>query len=155
MWLLVQCRSRIPTAKVARMDTHGVETKVNYASWLYQPGHQLTNARTVVLLFILHLLYDIKPEQRAKAQAGLLAMPLPADRLIWQAEREEDWNREYDGMLKRRKQRDYLTYRDLVTLGSDGGLPRDMDSVRMQDLNAWMVNADSFGILVMMAASSV
>ena len=109
----------------------------------------------MVLLFILHLLYDIKPEQRAKAQVGLLAMPLPANKLIWQASREGEWRNEYDEALRKRKQRGYLRYRDLILLGNSAALDRDVYSARMKDLNEWMVSGDSFGILVMMAATTL
>lgn len=117
--------------------------------------HRLTESRTVVLLFILHLLYDFKPEQRAKSQAGLLVMPLPAHKHLWNAAREEDWRREYEEMLRASKHVGYLSYGDLLWLGNDSGIGVDMDTARRQGIDVWMVSGDSFGILVMMAASSL
>ena len=99
------------------------------------------------MLFILHLLFDIKPEQRAKSKVGLSVLPLPADKQLWQASGEEEWKQAYDEMLKSREGRGYLRYGDLIGLGKGRG------GERMKDLNAWMVSGDAFGILVMMAAT--
>jgi hypothetical protein len=54
-------------------------------------------------------------------------------------------------MLKAREGRQYLNYADLIALGNSGG----GDGARMKDLNAWMVSGDAFGILVMMAATTL
>lgn len=105
--------------------------------------------RTVTLLFILHLLFDIKPEQRAKSKVGLSVLPLPAHKQLWQASDEEEWKQAYDEMLKGREGRGYLRYGDLLGLGKGCG------GERMKDLNAWMVSGDAFGILVMMAATTL
>jgi hypothetical protein len=104
--------------------------------------------RTVTLLFILYLLFDIKPEQRAKSKVGLSVLPLPAHRYLWEARTEHEWIEKYDQMLTARNGRGYLRYGDLLALGKgDGG-------ERVKDLNTWMVSGDAFGILVMMAATT-
>jgi hypothetical protein len=51
-------------------------------------------------------------------------------------------------MLVRGEGRRYLNYGDLMALRNGGG-------ERMRDLNSWMVNGDGFGILVMMAATTL
>jgi hypothetical protein len=52
-------------------------------------------------------------------------------------------------MLTARNGRGYLRYGDLLALGKgDGG-------ERVKDLNTWMVSGDAFGILVMMAATTL
>ncbi|KAN0110886.1 hypothetical protein V8E51_007273 [Hyaloscypha variabilis] len=104
--------------------------------------------RTVTLLFILFLLFDIKPEQRGKTYVGLSVLPLPAHKQLWQASGEGEWSQAYDEMLKAREGRGYLRYGDLTALGKGEG------GERMKDLNAWMVSCDPFGMLVMMAATT-
>lgn len=106
--------------------------------------------RTVTLLFILHLLFDIKPEQKAKSHVGLSVLPLPAHKQLWRAGGEEEWRREYDEMLRAREGRSYLRYEDLMDLGKG-----KVTGGRMKDLNAWMVSSDGFGMLVMMAATTL
>jgi hypothetical protein len=98
--------------------------------------------RTVTLLFILYLLFDIKPEQRAKSKVGLSVLPLPAHRNLWEAKTEDEWVAKYDQMLTAR-------YADLMELSRSNG------DERMQDLSAWMISGDAFGILVMMAATTL
>jgi hypothetical protein len=105
--------------------------------------------RTVTLLFILHLMFDIKPEQRAKSKVGLTVLPLPAHKSLWEAKAEDEWIVKYDEMLRLREGRGYLRYLDLMELGKGNG------GERMKDLNAWMVSGDAFGILVMMAATTL
>jgi hypothetical protein len=102
----------------------------------------------VTLLFILFLLFDIKPEQRGKTYVGLSVLPLPAHKQLWQASGEGEWKQAYDEMLKAREGRGYLRYGDLTALGKGEG------GERMKDLNAWMVSCDPFGMLVMMAATT-
>jgi hypothetical protein len=104
----------------------------------------------VTLLFILYLLFDIKPEQRAKSHVGLSVLPLPAHKQLWQAGGEEEWRREYDEMLRAREGRSYLRYEDLMDLGKG-----KVTGGRMKDLNAWMISGDAFGMLVMMAATTL
>ena len=106
--------------------------------------------RTVTLLFILYLLFDIKPEQRAKSHVGLSVLPLPAQKQLWQAGGEEEWKREYDEMLRAREGRSYLKYKDLMDLGKG-----EVTVGRMKDLKAWMISGDTFGMLVMMAATTL
>lgn len=105
--------------------------------------------RTVTVLFILHLLFDIKPEQRAKSKVGLSVLPLPAQKRLWEAATEGEWIERYDEMLRARNGRFYLRYADLMALGRGGG------GDKMNDLNSWMVSGDAFGILVLMAATSL
>lgn len=102
----------------------------------------------MTLLFLLFLLFDIKPEQRAKTHVGLSVLPLPAPKQLWQASGEEEWKQNYDEMLKTRKGNSYLRYEDLRDLGKGKVTGR-----RMEDLSTWMVSGDAFGILVMMAAT--
>jgi hypothetical protein len=54
-------------------------------------------------------------------------------------------------MLKSRNGQRYLNYGDLIALGNGSG----KDEAKMKDLNAWMVSGDAFGILVMMAATTL
>lgn len=110
----------------------------------------LTAIRTVTLLFILYLLFDIKPEQRAKSHVGLLVLPLPAHKQLWQASGEEEWKREYDELLRAREGRSYLRYEDLIDLGKG-----KVNGEKMKDLRAWMTSGDAFGMLVMMAATTL
>ena len=81
--------------------------------------------------------------------AGLMSLPLPSTKGLWQATTEEEWVSLYDDMLFRRQGRAYLTYADLVVLGRDGGTDG-----RMGDLNEWFTSLDGFGILVTMAATT-
>ena len=106
--------------------------------------------RTVTLLFVIHLLFDINPGQRAKAVAGLSALPLPANKMLWQASTKEEWTKHYDHLLNAREGEKYLTYRDLVNLGQSRCLSHNL---RMKNLNEWFISVDSFGILIMMAAT--
>ena len=126
-----------------------VKTKVSSSVTLLRLEFMLTWNRTVTLLFLLHLMFDIKPEQRAKSKVGLSVLPLPAHKQLWQACGEEEWKQEYDEMLRRREGRDYLRYDDLMALGKGKG------GERMKDLNAWMASCDAFGMLVIMAATTL
>jgi hypothetical protein len=95
-------------------------------------------------------LFDIKPEQRAKAKVGLSVLPLPAQKWIWNSSEEKGWKDSYDEILKSREGRTCLTYGDLLAVGKVGV---DEGGARMKDPNAWMVSGDAFGIFVMMAAT--
>jgi hypothetical protein len=103
----------------------------------------------VIVLFILHLLFDIKPQQRAKSKIGLSVLPLPAQKGLWEAKTEGEWVEKYDEMLKAKDGRSYLRYADLMALAKGHG------GEKMKDLNSWMVSGDAFGILVLMAANSL
>lgn len=105
--------------------------------------------RTVTVLFILFLLFDIKPENRDKSKIGLSVLPLPAQKCLWEAKTESEWAEKYDEMLKTRDGRGYLRYEDLMALGKGRG------GDRMNDLNEWMVSGDMFGVLVNMAAMTL
>jgi hypothetical protein len=105
--------------------------------------------RTVTVLFILHLLFDIKPEQRAKSKVGLSVLPLTAHKHLWEAATEGEWIEKYDKMLRARDGRCYLRYADLMALG------RGHRGDKMNDLNSWIVSGDAFGMLVLMAANSL
>lgn len=105
--------------------------------------------RTVTVLFILYLLFDIKPEQRAKSKVGLSVLPLPAQKCLWEAATEGEWIEKYDEMLAVRDGRSFLRYADLMALAQ--GHRGD----KINDLNSWMVSADAFGYLVLTAASSL
>jgi hypothetical protein len=107
--------------------------------------------RTVTVLFILHLLFDIKPGQRAKSRVGLSVLPLPAHKQLWDAATEAEWIEKYDEMLRARDGRSYLRYADLTALKTGHG----GDAGKMNDLNSWMVSGDAFGMLVLMAANSL
>jgi hypothetical protein len=107
--------------------------------------------RTVTLLFIIHLLFDINPGQRTKAFSGLSQLPLPAHKSIWQATTEAEWTKNYNSWLREREGRPSLTYGDMLYLGTNG----ETSDLRVKDLNAWYVNVDAFGVLVMMAATSL
>jgi hypothetical protein len=104
----------------------------------------------VTILFILYLLFDIKPEQRAKSHVGLSVLPLPAHKQLWHAGGEEEWGREYNEMLRVREGGSYLRYGDLTDLGKG-----KITGGRVKDLNAWMISVDAFGMLVMMAATTL
>ena len=105
--------------------------------------------RTVTVLFILHLLFDIKPEGRAISKGGLSVLPLPAHKYLWEAATEGEWMSRYDDMLRARDGRCLLRYADLMALGRGHG------GDKMNDLHSWMVSGDAFGMLVLMAASSL
>ena len=105
--------------------------------------------RTVTVLFILYLMFDIKPEQRAKSKVGLSVLPLPAHKCLWEAPTESEWIEKYDEMLRIRNARSFLRYADLMALAKGNG------GDKMNDLNSWMVSSDAFGYLVMMAANSL
>jgi hypothetical protein len=110
--------------------------------------------RTVTLLFIIHLLFDINPGQRTKALSGLSQLPLPAYKSIWQATTHGEWAKNYASWLREREGRLSLTYGDMLYLGTNGQDSQNQDP-RMKDLNVWYVNVDAFGLLVMMAATSL
>ncbi|KAK5725346.1 hypothetical protein LTR15_003531 [Elasticomyces elasticus] len=105
--------------------------------------------RTVTVLFILHLLFDIKTEGRARSKIGLSVLPLPAYKQLWEAATEGEWIEKYDEMLRARSGRCYLRYADLMALGRGHG------GDKMNDLSSWMTSGDAFGMLVMMAANSL
>ncbi|KAF2494316.1 hypothetical protein BU16DRAFT_489440 [Lophium mytilinum] len=105
--------------------------------------------RTVTVLFILHLLFDIKPEGRAKSKVGLSVLPLPAHKNLWEAATEGEWIEKYDEMLRARDGRGHLRWADLMALGRGHG------GDKMNDLSSWMVSGDAFGMLVLMAANSL
>lgn len=106
--------------------------------------------RTVTVLFILHLLFDIKPGNRAMTKAGLAVLPLPAHKHLWEAKTEGEWLGKYDEILRARDGRCFLRYADLMALGRGRH-----SGVKMKDLDAWMVSCDAFGMLVLMAAMSL
>lgn len=54
-------------------------------------------------------------------------------------------------MLRSREGRRYLNYADMLYLGQGGST----EDPRRKDLNRWMVSLDSFGIVVMMAATTL
>ena len=108
--------------------------------------------RTVTLLFIIHLLFDINPGQRAKALSGLSQLPLPAYKSIWQAMTESEWTKHYSDWLRGREGRPALSYGDMLYVGKIG--KTGGEDPRLNDLNAWYANVDAFGILIMMAATS-
>jgi heme oxygenase len=58
--------------------------------------------------------------------------------------------REYDKMLRAREGRSYLRYEDLMDLGKE-----KVDEGKMKDLREWMIGTDAFGMLVMMAATTL
>ncbi|KAK3625108.1 hypothetical protein LTR56_019179 [Elasticomyces elasticus] len=105
--------------------------------------------RIVTVLFILHLLFDIKPEGQARSKVGLSVLPLPAHKQLWEAATEGEWIEKYDEMLRTRNGRCYLRYADLMALARGHG------GAKMNDLSSWMVSGDAFGVLVMMAANSL
>jgi hypothetical protein len=105
--------------------------------------------RTATVLFILHLLFDIKPGTRAISKVGLSVLPLPAHKHLWEAATEDEWIEKYDEMLGARDGRGFLRYADLLALGRGHG------GDKMDDLNSWMVNGDAFGMLILMAANSL
>lgn len=109
--------------------------------------------RTITLLFIIHLLFDINPGQHAKALSGLSQLPLPAYKLIWQATTKSEWMKHYNDWLRGREGRFTLSYGDMLYLGKIG--KTGGEDPRLKDLNAWYTNVDAFGILVMMAATSL
>jgi hypothetical protein len=119
----------------------------------YHPGVNADYCyhRTVTLLFIIHLLFDINPGQRTKAFSGLSQLPLPAYKSIWQATTEAEWTKNYTSWLREREGRPSLTYGDMLYLGTNG----HTNDLRVKDLNAWYVNVDAFGVLVLMAATSL
>jgi len=84
--------------------------------------------------------------------AGMSALPLPAPKSIWEAKTENEWIKEYDSLLESREGRRYLNYADMVYLGQGAS---SVDDPRRKDLNRWMVGLDSFGFLVMMAATTL
>jgi hypothetical protein len=106
--------------------------------------------RTVTTLFIIHLLYDINPGQRAKAMNGLISLPLPCTKALWTAPTAVEWTTEYTRQLNQRGGRSLLTYGDLVSLQDDS-----TQNPKSLDLNHWFLNMDSLGTLVMMAATSL
>jgi hypothetical protein len=53
-------------------------------------------------------------------------------------------------MLSAREGRGYMRYKDLMDLGKG-----KVTGARMRDLNAWMISGDAFGMLVMMAATTL
>lgn len=57
-------------------------------------------------------------------------------------------------MLLERHGRAYLSYADLIDLGS-GAVSTDLESeMRREDLNRWYTTLDGFGVVVMMAATT-
>jgi hypothetical protein len=134
-----------------RMDNVGIKAKVAPASPLFTIARFVNNLdRTVTILFILHLLFDIKPEGRAKSHVGLSVLPLPAHKQLWQAAGEEEWTQEYDQMLSAREGRSYLRYQDLIDLGKG-----KITGERIKDTNAWITSVDAFGTLLIMAAMAL
>jgi hypothetical protein len=57
----------------------------------------------------------------------------------------------YDSWLREQEGRPSLSYGDMLYLGTNG----QSSDLRLKDLNAWYVNVDAFGMLVMMAATSL
>ena len=102
-----------------------------------------------MVLFILYLLFDIKPGKRAISKVGLSVLPLPAHKYLWEATTEGEWIEKYDDMLRARDGRCCLRYADLMALGRGHG------EDKMVDLNSWMVSGDAFGLLILMAANSL
>jgi hypothetical protein len=74
---------------------------------------------------------------------------LSANKCLWSASSKEDWRKEVEKCLEKRERRTALTYGDLLTLDQSSGDPKT------KDLNDWHVNLDAFGMLVMMAATSL
>jgi hypothetical protein len=132
------------------LSTHEVLGELpTWSDWILMESKR----RTVTLLFIIHLLFDINPGQRSKALMGLLQLPLPAYKSIWQAETESEWRAQYNSWLRGKEGKSPLSYGDMIYLGTSGEMLEN--DVRVKDLNQFYVNVDAFGILVMMAATSL
>jgi hypothetical protein len=86
--------------------------------------------------------------------SGLSQLPLPAYKSIWQATTEAEWTKNYNSWLREREGRPSLSYGDMLYLGTNGQGSENLNP-RIKDLNAWYVNVDAFGMLVMMAATSL
>ncbi|KAL2068185.1 hypothetical protein VTL71DRAFT_16283 [Oculimacula yallundae] len=125
-------------------EVHGY--RPTWEEWILMESKR----RTVIILFLICLLFEISPNQGGKAMAGLMPLPLPATKLLWQAKTENEWTMLYDDMLLQRQGRGYLSYADLMILGRDTGGVNE----KLGDLNRWYTNLDPLGILVMMAATT-
>jgi hypothetical protein len=86
--------------------------------------------------------------------SGLSQLPLPAYKSIWQATTDAEWTKNYSSWLREREGRPSLSYGDMLYLGTNWQGSENLDP-RIKDLNAWYVNVDAFGMLVMMAATSL
>jgi hypothetical protein len=80
---------------------------------------------------------------------GFCLMPLPANKTIWEAEDEEDWKTEFDVCLRER---------EIYGVSTEGRLVKLQQTISgMKTTEAswekWLAGMDSFGSIVMTAAS--
>lgn len=107
-------------------------------------------SRVLILLHLVDTLVDMNIGG-ALPQCGKgpwhLDIPLPSSNVMWEAETELAWSREYQNYLSRRKRNRPMELRDLVTArksemsGLDGGL--------VDDLSDWSKEVDSFGSMLL------
>jgi hypothetical protein len=112
----------------------------------------LSATRVFSLLFITNMLFNINPGLHPDACNAISIVPLPANKSLWEATTPTQWETRLTTWVNARDGRPSLTYGDIASL--HGKSQRSGDP-RLDDLNDWYLNIDSFGTFVLMTATSI
>ena len=108
----------------------------------------------MTILHLLNALIDIEVDMGWHHPCnGLLEVPLPCSRGMWEATTCSSWETEYRIYLATRNRRKILLYADLVDalhLERNG-----MSKSLIGELDNWCANLDGLGTLVLMAALTI
>jgi len=98
---------------------------------------------------ILNMLIDIDTAVRCSPLQGFIMCPLPTKKVLWEARDASSWRVEFDATLKERELFGVSTDGQLtkMQIGSEG------ISTTASDWGKWYAEMDSFGTLIMIAAS--
>ncbi|PQE26034.1 C6 finger domain-containing protein [Rutstroemia sp. NJR-2017a BBW] len=103
--------------------------------------------RTIFLLLIISLLFDLSPGTQQNCCDGarlLTEMGLPCHKNIWKAQTQNEWEWEYTAQYASKYQR--LTFGDLLQHGKEEGSAGNV-------LDDWLANVDDFGNVIVAVVS--
>ncbi|KAM3076032.1 hypothetical protein ACMFMG_006455 [Clarireedia jacksonii] len=137
----------ISTMTKITQQVQGITLKYNKAptwkGWLLVESLR----RTIFVLFIIDILFDISPGTQpycCEAARHLAQMPLPCHKNIWRSQTELEWEWEYTAHCASKYQR--LTFSNLLQHGEEDGSAGNL-------LDDWLANMDDFGTLIVSVAS--
>ncbi|KAL5426956.1 hypothetical protein PMIN04_001679 [Paraphaeosphaeria minitans] len=137
---------------------HSCDTHACWLEWVYMESRR----RLGIVFRVINLIVYFDPGAMCSLQSDLVLAPLPAKRSLWEAPDEFAWKAERDKQSLPRCAFGLATSGELVRLdemdlyGGYGKITKQQDH-RTSDQNweEWCSGMDSFGGLVMLAASLV
>lgn len=102
----------------------------------------IPNCRSATVILIVDSILHVRIAEAPKAMPDYPSAPAPSPRALWDAESELDWAVGYAGHLDANARHGMLRNGDLVALKEEAGDQNDR----------WYEYADSFGLLVTLAA---